>query len=62
MTLELVVMVGLQGSGKSTWVREQFSATDVIVSKDHWPRPQPRGTATARSRGRAGGGPQRGGG
>ena len=42
MTLELVVMVGLQGSGKSTWARRQLSATHVIVSKDHWPRARNR--------------------
>jgi predicted kinase len=34
---ELVVMVGLQGCGKSTWVREHLADTHVVVSKDHWP-------------------------
>jgi predicted kinase len=34
---ELVVMVELQGCGKSTWVREHLADTHVVVSKDHWP-------------------------
>jgi predicted kinase len=32
--LELVVFVGLQASGKSTFYRERFAATHVLVSKD----------------------------
>jgi predicted kinase len=39
---ELVVMVGLQGSGKSTWVREHLAGTHAVVSKDHWPRARRR--------------------
>jgi predicted kinase len=31
---ELVIFVGLQGSGKSTYYREHFAATHVHVSKD----------------------------
>ena len=32
--LELVIFVGLPGSGKSTYYREHFAATHVHVSKD----------------------------
>ena len=32
--MELVVLVGLQGSGKSTFYRERFAATHALVSKD----------------------------
>jgi predicted kinase len=39
---ELVVMVGLQGCGKSTWVREHLAGTHAVVSKDHWPNARRR--------------------
>jgi predicted kinase len=32
-----VVLVGLQGSGKSTWVSRNLAGTHTVVSKDHWP-------------------------
>lgn len=32
--VELVVFVGLQASGKSTFYRERFAASHVLVSKD----------------------------
>ncbi len=35
-------MVGLQGCGKSTWVRRNLARTHAVVSKDHWPRARRR--------------------
>jgi predicted kinase len=32
--VELIVLIGLQGSGKSTYYHEHFAATHVHVSKD----------------------------
>lgn len=34
---ELVLFVGLQGAGKTTFFRERFAATHAHVSKDLWP-------------------------
>ena len=34
--MELVVLVGLQGSGKTTFFRERFAATHEHVSKDNF--------------------------
>ncbi|QDE92530.1 kinase [Myxococcus xanthus] len=35
--MDLVLFVGLQGSGKSSLYRQRFAATHVHVSKDLWP-------------------------
>ena len=35
-------MVGLQGSGKSTWVARHLAGSHVVVSKDHWPNARHR--------------------
>ena len=37
MAVELVIFVGLQASGKSTFFRERFAATHEHVSKDLFP-------------------------
>lgn len=39
---ELVVMVGLQGCGKSTWVARHLAGTHAVVSKDNWPNARHR--------------------
>ncbi len=36
MPPELVILCGLQASGKSTFRREHFGATHAVVSKDHF--------------------------
>jgi predicted kinase len=40
--LELVIFVGLPGSGKSTYYREHYAATHVHVSKDLMPNARSR--------------------
>jgi predicted kinase len=40
--VELVVMVGLQGAGKSTLVRSRYALTHHLVSKDLWPNARRR--------------------
>lgn len=40
--LELVIFVGLPGSGKSTYFREHYAATHVHVSKDLMPNVRAR--------------------
>ncbi len=37
MTPELVLLVGLQGAGKSSFYRDRFAATHALVSKDRIP-------------------------
>lgn len=37
-----MVLVGLQGAGKTTWVARHLAGTHAVVSKDHWPRARRR--------------------
>lgn len=45
---EIVVLVGLQASGKTTFARERFAATHVIVSKDAFPNAKNKARRQAR--------------
>jgi len=40
--VELILFIGLQGSGKSSFYRERFAGTHVLVSKDLWPHARRR--------------------
>ena len=40
--MELVLFIGLQGSGKSSFYRERFAGSHVHVSKDLWPNARKR--------------------
>lgn len=40
--MDLVLFIGLQGAGKSSFFRERFADTSVHVSKDLWPRARNR--------------------
>lgn len=46
--LELVVFVGLQGAGKSTFYRARFSSTHACVSMDFFPRAKNKAARQAR--------------
>src|SRR3954447_1481702 len=35
--MELIILIGLQASGKSAFRRHRFDATHVVVSKDNFP-------------------------
>jgi predicted kinase len=36
-TLECVILIGLPGSGKTTFYREKFASSHIHISKDLWP-------------------------
>lgn len=46
--LEVVVLVGLQASGKSTFARDRFAASHAIVSKDAFPSARNKARRQAR--------------
>ena len=45
---ELVIFIGLQASGKSSFYRARFSDTHTWVSRDHFPKARNRNTRIAR--------------
>ncbi|HEX8699827.1 MAG TPA: ATP-binding protein [Myxococcaceae bacterium] len=40
--MDLILFIGLQGSGKSSFYRERFAGTHALVSKDLWPHARRR--------------------
>lgn len=42
MNVECIVLIGLQGAGKTTFFRERFAATHAHVSKDNFPHARNR--------------------
>jgi predicted kinase len=46
--MELVLLIGLQGSGKSSFYRERFAETHALVSKDLMPHARRRDTRQQR--------------
>jgi predicted kinase len=46
--LELIVFIGFQASGKTTFYRERFAATHTLVSKDSFPNARNKAARQAR--------------
>ena len=40
--MEVVIFIGLQGAGKSSFYRARFAATHLHLSKDNWPNAKKR--------------------
>src|SRR5437016_13727787 len=42
--LECIILIGLPGSGKTTFYRDRFRSTHIHISKDLWPNATGRAT------------------